>query len=187
MDKKEGLTLTQRFCELQRECRFVGTDGEVSIPTRHYQFVTLLKLRVDILHPLFVKYHFGFTQPLTVIDGNNALLTKIFDDETGEVVAESSVILKTRSENNPQDWGSAITYFRRYSLFSLLGMVGDKDDDCYIQEDEIKSRVSETINIKDLNKLYISLRKEQQEEYKDIFSKKKKELQKNIVDSTKIQ
>lgn len=31
-------------------------------------------------------------------------------------------------KDSPQDWGSAITYFRRYSLAAILGVVQDDDD-----------------------------------------------------------
>ena len=69
-----------------------------------------------------------------------------------------------------------MTYFRRYTLFSIFGIIGDKDDDCFLSDSEIKHRVDESKSVKELQKLYSSIRPNQQEELKDLFSNKKKEL-----------
>lgn len=46
----------------------------------------------------------------------------------GTVIEKSNCPIKTTKENDPQALGSAITYIRRYSLASLLGIITDDDD-----------------------------------------------------------
>ena len=64
-------------------------------------------------------------QPLTNIDGKAAIQTILVDSETGEKIENITPL----TENpDPQKMGSAITYFRRYSLQSLLGLQAEDDD-----------------------------------------------------------
>lgn len=60
-------------------------------------------------------------QPL--VDGH--VVTKIIDPKTGES-EESSI--KIPELNDPQKIGSAITYYRRYTLQSLLALQAEDDD-----------------------------------------------------------
>jgi hypothetical protein len=49
--------------------------------------------------------------------------------ESGEFI-QGSMPIHAKKEKDPQAYGSAITYARRYSLASVLGLaVGDEDDD----------------------------------------------------------
>lgn len=65
-------------------------------------------------------------QPLTIVDGRSAINTMIIDAETGETIIQSLALLPDNPD--PQKMGSAITYFRRYSLQSLLLLEADDDD-----------------------------------------------------------
>ena len=56
----------------------------------------------------------------------NVLSTDILDATTGESILSSSIMLPDIQD--PQKIGSAITYYRRYSLQSLLGLQSDDDD-----------------------------------------------------------
>ena len=60
-------------------------------------------------------------QPL----GNGGVSSIIYDTESGEKV-ESFMMLPNIQD--PQKLGSAITYFRRYTLQSLLGLQAEDDD-----------------------------------------------------------
>jgi len=81
-----------------------------------------------VIKPLLKKHGLGSTQ---LLDGKN-LKTVIFHIETGETI-EGSVEIETNvklaSMNHYQVFGSAITYFRRYSLSCALGLITDKDID----------------------------------------------------------
>jgi hypothetical protein len=61
-----------------------------------------------------------------VRDERVILKTVIYHVESGEQIS-SELLLPQNTD--PQKTGSAITYYRRYALCSLLGIVADEDDD----------------------------------------------------------
>lgn len=77
------------------------------------------------IKPILNKHGLIVLQPLTNLDGKPALETLIIDEESGDQI-KSVVILPENSD--PQKMGSAITYFRRYSLQSFLLLQADDDD-----------------------------------------------------------
>lgn len=104
----------------------------------------------EIINPLLKKHGLGFTQLVEM----NTIKTIIFHYESDEslssvtyvpfdslVYEEVTKIDKNGNEtkvqiikgfdgmNKAQAFGSMITYFRRYSLSSILGLVTDKDTD----------------------------------------------------------
>ena len=164
-----------KLFKVYQRIKKLGVDSKAEAGKFSYDYVSLNKFK-SIVDPVLEELKIGYTQPLTIIDGKNCLVTIVYDEETGEEIVKSTVILKPRSETNPQDWGASITYFRRYTLFSIFGIIGDKDDDCFIEESEIKFRVNEAKSVKELQKLYSSIRPNQQEELKDLFSNRKREL-----------
>ena len=90
-----------------------------------------------VINPLLKKHKLGFTQ---LLDGEN-LKTVIFHTESGETI-ESVVHIQqdvTLSKMNPfQVLGSAITYYRRYSLSAALGLITDKDIDAAGVQETVK-------------------------------------------------
>ena len=64
-------------------------------------------------------------------------------------------------------------------LFSIFGIIGDKDDDCLLLDEEIKFRVKQSTTIRELNNLYSSIHEKQQEQFKDLFSERKREILEN--------
>lgn len=82
----------------------------------------------EVINPLLKKHKLGFTQ---LLDGEN-IKTVLFHIETGELL-ESSVHIKQdvvlKGMNDFQVMGSAVTYYRRYALSAILGIVTDKDID----------------------------------------------------------
>lgn len=122
---------------------------------------------LDTINPYMAKHGLGFTQPL---DGTR-LKTIVFHIESGESI-ESSVDIpqdvNLAKMNAFQVAGSAITYYKRYSLGSVLGLITDADQDAAGEQvkpkatkeirdrkqesaDEILARAKETIN-KELEK-----------------------------------
>lgn len=80
------------------------------------------------IKPLLKEHGLGFTQ---LLDGEN-LKTIIFHIDSGESI-ESSVHIQQNvtlaKMNTFQVLGSAITYYRRYSLSAALGLITDADID----------------------------------------------------------
>ena len=92
-----------------------------------YTYANLTQILTTI-NPLLKKHGLGFTQLLN----GNSINTIIFHCESGATIEStvelpSDVILK--GMNKFQVTGSAITYYRRYSLSSILGLVTDVDAD----------------------------------------------------------
>ena len=73
------------------------------------------------IDPILSKNKLVLLQPIT--DGK--VKSILIDSETGESV-ESELELLTF--NDPQKLGSCITYYRRYTLQSLLGLQAEDDD-----------------------------------------------------------
>jgi hypothetical protein len=65
-------------------------------------------------------------QPTLVRDGQTIVKTVIYHTASGEEIS-SELLLPSNLE--PQKMGSAISYYRRYGLCSLLAIVADEDDD----------------------------------------------------------
>lgn len=66
-------------------------------------------------------------QPATTINGKNYITTTLIHAETGEF-ASSDMEIICKSSNNPQDFGAATTYTRRFSLQSMLFTPAEDDD-----------------------------------------------------------
>lgn len=94
---------------------FKKPDGKAST------YATLPNILAEV-KPLLNVLKIVVTQP--IIDG--FVTTILTDSETCESV-KSSILIPTGL--NAQQCGSAITYFRRYTLCSLLSLEIDEDDD----------------------------------------------------------
>ena len=76
---------------------------------------------LDAIEPVLSENGLLILQPLK--DG--CVCTEIVETESGEKVTS---LIQLPSITDPQKLGSAITYFRRYTLESLLGLKADDDD-----------------------------------------------------------
>lgn len=81
----------------------------------------------EAIREVFGKHGLAVVQKPSVVDGKLVLSTLLLHSsgqhlECGELAAEVDL-------GNPQQLGSAITYFRRYSLAALSQTVADEDDD----------------------------------------------------------
>lgn len=95
-----------------------------------------------IINPLLKKHGLGYSQLLS----GDSLRTIIFHMETGETIESSVNILQgvTLAKMNPyQVLGSAITYYRRYSLSAALGLITDKDTDAGGEAEKPKQQTAQ--------------------------------------------
>lgn len=76
---------------------------------------------IEAVEPILLEKGLLLLQP--IID--NHVVTRIIDVESGETI-ESALQLPTGL--NPQQLGSAVTYFRRYTLQSLMSLQATDDD-----------------------------------------------------------
>lgn len=66
-------------------------------------------------------------QPIACNDGHPVVKTTIMHTSGQYITSECPIVCA--KQNDPQALGSAITYARRYSLASMLGVMTDDDDD----------------------------------------------------------
>ena len=92
-----------------------------------------LKTIFRVINPILKKHDLGFTQ---LLEGTN-IKTVIFHTESGESIESTTEIpqgMTLKGMNTFQVNGSGITYYRRYSLSSALGLVTDVDSDAKGEE-----------------------------------------------------
>ena len=112
-------------------------DFQQEVPTIHkgtqgygYSYSDLPAI-FKVINPLLQKHGLGFTQCIDSEDGQNYLATVIFHAESGEKIQSTTLIpyVSLKGMNDFQSFGSGVTYYRRYALASMLGLVTDKDTD----------------------------------------------------------
>lgn len=122
--------LYTRFMKVLNEVPNFVTDETAQAGNRTYKYLNLATI-LKTIKPVFEKHGLAFSQRVTFDNAGEArqvigtVETTIFDDKD-LMVASSYPFFVT---GDPQQVGSAITYARRYSLYAVLGIFPDKDDD----------------------------------------------------------
>ena len=95
-----------------------------------YSYADLPKI-FEVINPLLQKHGLGFTQTLNTKEGITYLCTTVFHVESGECLDSMVEIPKVQlaKMNDYQSFGSGCTYYRRYSISSMLCLVTDIDSD----------------------------------------------------------
>ena len=115
-------TIYSKLFDLQKRLKPIKKDSvNPHFKNRYFDINTL----IDAIRPELEAANLSIIQPLVIKDGKSTLQTILIDPATGEKL-ESSIELPTGLE--PQKMGSAITYYRRYSLQSLLLLEAEDDD-----------------------------------------------------------
>ncbi|MBI9109959.1 ERF family protein [Maridesulfovibrio ferrireducens] len=65
--------------------------------------------------------------PVSAEQGHIGLVTKLIHVKSGQW--QSSLMVMPLPKNDPQGYGSALTYARRYGLATLIGLTTESDDD----------------------------------------------------------
>nr|DAI70419.1 MAG TPA: ERF superfamily protein [Caudoviricetes sp.] len=126
----ENNNLSKKFMQVLNEVPNFSTDETANAGSRTYKYLNLSTLLKNI-KPIFEKHGIAFSQKVTFDgtgDGRQTLGTVetiIFDENEQQTVCEYPFYVT----GDPQQVGSAITYARRYSLTTVLGIFPDKDDD----------------------------------------------------------
>lgn len=126
----ENSNLNKKFMQVLNEVPNFSTDETANAGSRTYKYLNLATLLKNI-KPIFEKHDIAFSQKVTFDntgDGRQLLgtvETVIFDENEQQTVCSYPFFVT----GDPQQVGSAITYARRYSLTTVLGIFPDKDDD----------------------------------------------------------
>jgi len=116
-------TIWQALSDFQNECPAINKGAK----GYGYKYADLPSI-MDVIQPLLRKHKLVLLQPLV----NRSIMTKLVHISSGE--SETSYIdipdgVMLKGMNQFQSDGSAITYYRRYALSSMLGIVVDEDTD----------------------------------------------------------
>ena len=111
-------SINTKLFNLQQEIGTISKDASNPFyKSRYFDINSLIKQ----LQPLLKKHRLLLLQP---IEDDMVYSKLICVDGTGGVISA----LKLPEMNDPQKLGSCITYYRRYTLASLLGLQAVDDD-----------------------------------------------------------
>jgi len=111
-------TLLEKLGKVKSEIGKISKDSTNPFFKSKYFDVNSL---LEHAEPLLQKNGLLLLQP--IIDGE--VVTEIWEIESGLKVSSG---IKLPELNDPQKLGSAVTYYRRYTLQSLLGLQAEDDD-----------------------------------------------------------
>lgn len=116
-------TFRQKLLDVQMEIGAIKKDATNPFYKSKYFDINSLLAQVK---PVLNKHGLVLTQTLDSINGKLALTTSILDSDGPIGIVQSTCPLPEVAD--AQKAGSAITYFRRYALQSLLALEAEDDD-----------------------------------------------------------
>jgi len=122
-EQKQELSFYDDLIKVQSQLKSVGKSSLNPHFKNKYANLTDILAQVK---PALNSNNFFLTQKILIKDGGEILRTEI-THKSGQVL-DSEAPLNVADRNNPQKYGSAITYMRRYSLTALLGIEEEDDD-----------------------------------------------------------
>ena len=157
------LSIYTKLAELKKEVGKMTKDSKNPFFNSKYFDINQL---LEHLEPLLQKNGLIVLQPII----NKEVVSKIIEIETGDEVFSS---LELPQLTDPQKIGSAITYYRRYTLQSLLGIQAEDDD-------------ANKASGKETEKEPISTRNEQPEKWLNVDSEEWNALAKVVEKGTNV-
>lgn len=164
-------TIYQKLAQAKKEIGAISKDSKNPFYKSKYFDINQLLQHVE---PVLEKYGLMVMQP--IIEGK--VVSLIIDVETGKDCRSE---IQLTDERDPQKIGSQISYFRRYTLSSLLSLQAEDDDaNKAIPKKPIEKRVFtktdadgeflKGTDASELSKKYI-ITKEQINKFKDLTKK----------------
>jgi len=119
---KAPMSLVAKMLEIQRVLEPMTKDSKnPHFKSSYFDINSLL----SVIRPIMNKYNILLYQPILEVEGLSVLRTSFVDVESGESLISD---IRLPISDNPQKIGGAITYYRRYSLQSMLGLEAQDDD-----------------------------------------------------------
>jgi hypothetical protein len=153
--------MTNIYPQLAKFQQSVGTITKDS--TGHnYKYASFDKI-VETITPFLKECNLGFTHTFdTSVDGIDIICTLFSTKEDVEPIVSRATLPKEmmRGMNASQSVGASITYFRRYTLSAILGLVTDEDTDGVASTPSVKQNSSQGQNSSD-DKPWLNVKSEQ--------------------------
>lgn len=125
MNKSDSISeLAKAFAKTQQELKQPLKDAEN--PFFKSTYVPLENVAESITEAA-TKNGLSFSQEPS-FDDNMVIVTTLVMHSSGEWIEYAPLKMKP-VKNDPQAFGSAITYAKRYALSAIFGVTSDKDDD----------------------------------------------------------
>lgn len=125
MTKQKETSFIKDLIKVQTEVQTLYKDE--SNPFFKSKYVPLANILREV-KPVLNKNGFLLTQQPCIEEGQEVLKTRIIHLSGESMECIAPLKMEEREKNNPQKFGSAITYMRRYTLTSLLALEEDDDD-----------------------------------------------------------
>ena len=123
--------LAKALAQAQGEFPVIERSKDVRVQTKSGGSYTFAYAPLDsilnIVRPVLSKHGLAISQLLANVNGQPALKTMLLH-EGGEVIQDSCP-LPSNGSLSAQEFGSLVTYFRRYALVAVLGIATEEDDD----------------------------------------------------------
>jgi hypothetical protein len=134
MQKSENINeLAAALSQFQGDVPLIPKDKEVSFvhggQATRYKYADLATINDKIKAPLKAT---GLSVSQIVTDTH---LYTLLMHSSGQYL-QSQIALKTAYEAKLKDFGTQLTYLRRYALCAILGLAADEDDDAQQTKDE---------------------------------------------------
>lgn len=137
--------LFKALAEFQQEVPVIFKGSTAGQGNFAYQYTDLPAI-FKAINPLLKKNGLGFSQITEFKDGHDYLVTIVFHIESGETLETRTRLMpevELKGQNVFQSYGSQLTYFRRYGISQILGLVTDKDTDA--QGEQLKKKPTITV------------------------------------------
>ena len=122
-------TLFERLLAAQEKIGKISKDKENPFFKSKYADINIV---IDMIKPILNEEGILFMQPLSNVDGKPAITTILRHNQDSieytTVFPDLPKPAEGKKSNPFQDMGSAITYYRRYALISILGLESTDDD-----------------------------------------------------------
>jgi hypothetical protein len=132
MDEQGPLgELAKALVAFQSECPRLSFDKTVKTGRYSFDYVTLAKI-VNETKPLLAKHGLTISQnPVPCADDKKVAIKTIILHTSGQLMSSTfEMIIPTKGgAPTPQDYGSGISYAKRYAYASALSLVTEEDID----------------------------------------------------------
>lgn len=121
--------IMQAIMNVQQQAEFIKKDSNGQVGQGKFKYANLTSTWVAIKQLMKDNDLVVYASP-TISHGNqsgNLFKTTIHHTKSGQSITEVMGMVITRQD--PQALGAAITFYRRYMLTSMLGLIPDDDND----------------------------------------------------------
>lgn len=119
------MSVEKKLLQFQSEVEAVKKDSKNPFFKSNYVDINGI---LKAIQPTLEKCGLSYSQcPNIDENGNDVLVTKVYDADKPESFIQSITRL-IMAKKDMQQYGSAITYARRYALQSMLGLEAEDDD-----------------------------------------------------------